>query len=452
MSARDRAHARQLWSWWLDEGFRVAMYVGSGAFLGAWLWHWQSGALVGLLVCVAVSSHRLMVLRRWQQSPQSERLPEVDGLWGEVFDGALDRQRKFRKKKKRLARLLGEFQASTAALPFGAVVLGKNGEMLWFNNAARTLLGLRAPRDTGLRITNLLRHPAFVHYFESSQESGESDTEIDMPSPVNDSRTLALRIVAYGSGQRLLVVRDVSERVYFDTARRDFVANASHELRTPLTVLRGYLEMMQADAETDALAPWKNPIDDMHAQVMRMEALITDMLTLARVEAAGGQTREDMLDIPALLERDVAQAEALSAGRHRFDVYIDPALMLQGDARQWQSLAGNLLSNAVRYTHAEGVITVYWRSVADDGAELVVRDTGIGISEADIPRLTERFYRVDQGRAHVTGGGTGLGLSIVKHALQAFDAQLHIESAPGQGSTFTCTFPSHRVSRLALPA
>lgn len=417
-----------------------------GFLIGGLFGYWLLGIGLGLALYLLMHLRYLAVLRRWFKSPKLVELPEPGGIWGEVFESLLTLQKRNRKRKKRLAAIVSEFQSSTEALPDGAVVLSARGEIMWFNTAGRTLLGLRSPQDIGLRIANLVRHPAFTTYFASGDYSGE----VEAPSPINIAALLSYRIIPYGNGQRLLVVRDVSDLRRLDTIRRDFVANASHELRTPLTVLRGYLDMM-GDDTSGPLKPWTAPIGEMRSQAQRMEALIADLLKLARLEADGQQARLDVLDVPAMLQRVVEDTKAVSSGQHRFEVEIAADVLLLGRDVEVQSIFSNLIANACHYTPAGGVIRVRWWADAD-GARFQVADTGIGISEKDLPRLTERFYRVDVGRSRASGG-TGLGLSIVKHALERHEARLKIESEVGVGSTFICLFPPHRVQMAAaVPA
>jgi two-component system, OmpR family, phosphate regulon sensor histidine kinase PhoR len=403
-----------------------------------------AGVAAGLGVCLARHLHYLSVLRGWVDRPKRIELPEPAGAWGEIYGRLLDLQRSNRKRKKRLAAMLAQFQASVEALPDGAVVTEARGEIVWFNTAARALLGLRSPLDTGQRLVNLLRHPDFTEYFER----GDFDKEVEIPSPLNPAVMLSLRVVPYGDDQRLLMVRDVSELHRLEQIRRDFVANASHELRTPLTVLRGYIDMMLPEAQR-GLAEWRAPLAEMHAQTARMEALVGDLLKLARLEGEVAATRQDVLDAPALIEHALVEGRGLSKGRHRIEAAIDPGLMLYGRETEAESIFGNLIANAVQYTSAGGVIEVRWER-SGDGARFAVRDTGIGVAPEDIPRLTERFYRVDEGRSRASGG-TGLGLSIVKHALERHEGRLEIRSRLGEGSTFTCHFPPHRVLQ-ARPA
>jgi two-component system phosphate regulon sensor histidine kinase PhoR len=395
----------------------------------------------GLGLRLALHIRYLASLRTWLDAPKLVKLPLAGGVWGEAYDGLLNLQKRNRKRKKKLAAILAEFQASTQALPDGAVALGPNGEIVWFNVAAQALLGLRAQQDLGLRVPNLVRAPAFTEYFGRNDYSAE----VEAPSPLNPQVTLSFRLIPYGRGQRLLIVRDVSDFKRLEVARRDFLANASHELRTPLTVLRGYLDVMEPEArgEDGALSAWKAPLIEMRNQAARMESLIGDLLKLARLESDVIQTRQDLLDVPRMLEHLLEDARTVSKGGHRFEFEVQPDLRLYGRDSEVQSIFSNLIHNAVQYTPAGGIIRVRWWG-DDKGAYFSVADTGIGIAEKDIPRITERFYRVDVGRSRASGG-TGLGLSIVKHALEHYEGKLSIESEYGVGSTFTCLFPAHRV-------
>ncbi len=418
------------------------LWVLAGAVTGWLIDQTVAGVGLVLVLYLARQLYYLAALRAWVDHPKRMALPEPRGIWGEIYQRLLDLQRSNRKRKKRLAAMLAQFQASAQALPDGAAVLEERGEIVWFNNAAQALLSLRRPQDIGQRLPNLLRHPGFSDYFAR----GEFHDELEIPSPVNSATMLSLRVIPYGDQQRLLLIRDVSELHRLERIRRDFVANASHELRTPLTVLRGYLEMMQPETKAgSALAEWRVPLAEMHAQASRMEALLKDLLKLARLEGDAGQSRQEVVDVPAVLERVLAEARKLSNNQHRFESAIEPDLFLFGRETEIESIFGNLLANAVQYTPPGGKIEFSWRMEAA-GARFTVTDTGIGIAPDDIPRLTERFYRVDEGRSRASGG-TGLGLSIVKHALERHEARLEINSRLGQGSSFICHFPAHRVQR-----
>lgn len=424
---------------WRREVIKLFGFAITGTLLG-----WMFGyALLGctLAITLYLGNHLryLRHLRLWLAAPKQHSFPESSGIWGEVFEALQALEMRNSRRKKKLAEIVAEFQSSTAALPDGAVVLGEHGMILWFNRAAQALLGLRVSHDIGIRVANLIRHPNFTHYIASEIYEGE----VEVPSPINRAVSLSLRIIPYGNNQRLMIVRDVSEIRRLETARRDFVSNASHELRTPLTVLRGYLDMLDPETrEGRSLSGWRMPISEMRQQSARMESLINDMLKLARLESDAYEHKQELLDVPTILNRSVDEGRSMSAGQHRFEVNIQPGLMLFGREVEAQSIFSNLITNAVRYTPAGGVIRVSWWDDAE-GAHLSVSDSGIGIAEDDIPRLTERFYRVDVGRSRASGG-TGLGLSIVKHALERHEGTLRIESELGVGTTFYCDFPPHR--------
>lgn len=428
-----------------EELLKLVLMGAAGATLGWMLGHTLLGFSLVAVLCLAIYLRQLAILRQWMAAPKHVELPEPGGIWGEVFEMLLELQRRNRKRKKKLAAILGEFQASTAALPDGAVVLGERGEIVWFNKASQALLGLRMGQDQGIRIGNLIRHPDFAEYLAEGQYSGT----VQVPSPVNRNVSLALQIIPYGNNQRLLIVHDVSELRRLEIARRDFLANASHELRTPLTVLRGYLDMIEPDSRGPGpLAPWRMPITEMRAQATRMESLIRDMLKLAKLESEV-ETKQDVLEVPLILQRVIDDAIALSKGSHRFETEIDAELFLYGRETEVQSVFTNLVSNAVRYSPEAELIRVRWYG-DEEGAHFLVQDFGIGVTEDDLPRLSERFYRVDVGRSRESGG-TGLGLSIVKHALERHEGRLEIESRIGEGSRFFCHFPVHRVHRAEEP-
>ncbi|MBI2383463.1 MAG: phosphate regulon sensor histidine kinase PhoR [Gammaproteobacteria bacterium] len=426
---------------------RLSLTVLAGIFAGLAFDSLALGLLLALAAYLALGLRYLAYLYVWAEHPKRVDLPEPGGLWGEVYERLIERNRRSRKRKKQLAEIVAQFRASTEALPDGAVALGEHGEIAWFNASAQAMLGLRIGQDTGLRIPNLIRHPAFSDYFERRDFAHE----VEVPSPVNDDITLALKLIPYGSRQMLLIVRDVSERKRLEAARRDFVANASHELRTPLTVLRGYLEMLEPEARREAaLAAWRAPLAEMRAQAGRMHSLIADLLKLARLESDVSSHRHELLDVPRMLARAAEEARVLSKGQHRIETEVEPDLFLVGRESEIQSVFANLVHNAVQYTPPGGLIRLRWHG--DGGAaRFSVQDSGIGIAPSDIPRLTERFYRVDVARSRASGG-TGLGLSIVKHALEQHEAALGVESILGVGSAFTCRFPAHRVQRKARAA
>jgi two-component system phosphate regulon sensor histidine kinase PhoR len=331
--------------------------------------------------------------------------------------------------------MLGEFRQLTDAFPDATLVIDGHRNITWFNQAAISLLGLRSPQDLGKPVTNLLRGPDFANWLAVQ---GRVKSPLEMPSPKNDNIWLSVNAFAFQEGQRLIVLRDNTDVHNLEQIRRDFVANMSHELRTPLTVLQGYLEMLQDSVPTEVA----DAVTRMLTQTAQMQMMLDDLLELSRLQSDEIQGEEEIIDVPGMLMQLKEQADELSRGRHQLVFDVDSGPSLSGIATDLESAFSNLISNAIKYTPDGGSVNVSW-SDTDEGPQLVVQDSGIGIPMRDIPRLTERFYRVGSDRARQTGG-TGLGLSIVKHVLNAHQATLAIESEPGEGSTFSCTFPHDR--------
>lgn len=396
-------------------------------------------SFAGLAIYLGVQMAYAYRLHRWLVADEREA-PDAFGVWQEIFLEFHRLKQRNQKRKKRLRNIVSEFQASTAALPDGAVVLDAQGRIVWFNQAAGALLALRSPQDMGQRIVNLVRHPRFAAYLAA----GEHDQrEIEVPSAVRDEAVVSLRVIPYGNGQRLLIARDVSAQKQLEATRRDFVANASHELRTPLTVLRGYLDMMSEETgDSGALARWQSPVREMSEQAARMNRIIESLLKLARVEAEGYQQRQEVVDVPELIDRLAADAQHAGGREQPIETELEAGLLLYGRAGELESVFSNLISNAVQYTPVDGDIFVRWWH-DDEAVYFAVTDSGVGIDSRHIERLTERFYRVDSSRDS-TSGGTGLGLAIVKHCLEHHEAELDIASEPNVGSTFTCRFPRQR--------
>jgi two-component system phosphate regulon sensor histidine kinase PhoR len=321
-------------------------------------------------------------------------------------------------------------------MPDGAVILTADNEIVSCNRAAKQLAGLKRKKDRGQRIDNILRDPGLLRVLQDD----DPVTDIEMASPVNDGGWLDCRVVPYGADQRLLLLRDVTETRRLRKMRRDFVANASHELRSPLTVISGYLDSLADDESIPET--WARPVEQMQTQTQRMQQILGEMLELSRLESAGKAKVNELVDVAELLEV-TRQAFAGHADVARIEIAVESQATLTGSSAEIETLIVNLVSNAVRCTPKDGKISLTWRD-GDDGADLIVADTGEGISADDIPRLTERFFRVDRGRAR-QDGGTGLGLAIVKHVLARHDAELIITSELGKGSEFRCHFPSNRV-------
>ncbi len=420
---------------------RLLLILGACLLLGLVSGEYAWALVLGLGGYLYWNLRQLLRLHHWLKSAGPDELPpESSGVWGEVYDAIYHLQKRNMRARGRLQAVIDRVQESTAALKDAVIMLDRQGNLEWWNRAAGQLLGLKRKQDGGQPITNLVRHPHFKEYFE--QENYREPLEL--PSPVNDHRRLQFQVTLYGNGEHLMLVRDVTRVHQLEQMRKDFVANVSHELRTPLTVISGYLETL-LDNVDDIQPRWRRPLQQMQQQGSRMQQLLDDLLLLARLEAASYPDDNRPVAVEALLGAIVADARALSAGRHAISLEADAALRLKGSESELRSAFSNLVFNAVKYSPAGGEICVRWW--ADDaGAHLSVQDSGVGIEAKHIPRLTERFYRVDASRS-VNTGGTGLGLAIVKHVLLHHRGELQIASTPGQGSTFTCHFQARQIAR-----
>ncbi|HTQ75173.1 MAG TPA: phosphate regulon sensor histidine kinase PhoR [Burkholderiales bacterium] len=414
--------------------FLAILAYGVGIVFGH-EWGWSLLAAAYLVLLLHHVRH-LQLLSRWASSALAESVPEGTGAWRDVFTLLYRRQRAEMDERRKLARSLARSRQAGRALPYGVAILDSEYRIVWCNDSCETHFGIDAEADVGQPITYLVRQPEFVEYVAA----GEFSKPIQLRSG-RDSLVLSVQFVPYVDSQRLLLSRDITQGIRLETMRRDFVANVSHELRTPLTVLVGFLETMRElklDPERS-----RDYLNLMAEQSRRMQRIIDDLLTLSTLESAPEPPRDERVDVALLLSRIRSEAVALSAGRQRITLDAETGFDLVGAESELASAFGNLASNAVRYTPAGGEVRLIWRG-SQKGAEFTVEDTGVGIEAEHIPRLTERFYRVDRGRSRETGG-TGLGLAIVKHALARHQASLEIESAPGTGSRFTAKFPPRRV-------
>lgn len=416
----------------------LAVIVG-GAMIGALYGYPFHGVLLAFVGLIAWHLFNLYRLERWMREPTRVTVPGGDGIWARVFARTQFITDRRQLSRRRFRQLVKELRASTKAFPDGGIILNEHYEIVTYNKAARNLLGLKKKRDRGLRIDNLIRHPHFVGFLENEKRGAKDFVEI--PSPLAGDEWLSCRLIPYGAEQNLLLVRDITDSIKLDAMRRDFVANASHELRSPLTVVAGYLDAL---VEDEALPPtWQQPVADMREQTDRMSQLVRDLLELSRLESDSTSTLERSVDIASILASAKKQVLARDDRPHQIEVEVGSDAKLLGEETEIQSVVSNLVSNAVRYTPADGSIKIRW-DVDGKGGHLSVADTGIGIAAHDIPRVTERFFRADDGRARQQGG-TGLGLAIVKHALIRHDAELEIRSRPGEGSSFICHFSPQRL-------
>ncbi len=417
----------------------AALLIGS-LLLGLLFGHLAWFLLLALVIFLARWFWQLYRLDEWLDS-RRRHPPEAWGIWGHVFDEYYRLRRRQYKSKKRLARVIREFRESTAAMPDGTLVLDEEFRILWCNESASRLVGLVSKRDLGQPVVNLIRSPRFVHYLDA----GEFEQAIEIRSPVDDARTLVLRLVPYGNSQYLLIIRDITRLVRLQAMRRDFVANASHELRSPLTVLAGYLDMLASGNE---LGPeWDKPVAEMQAQCRRMTNLLNDLLELSRLETdETDASYDEIVDVEGLIHRICADAQAADERTHVLEIDVACGCSLRAVPGELHSAMSNLVTNALRYSTDGTSVRVCWRAGDNGTAVFEVIDQGIGIERKHIPFITQRFYRVDSSHSRKTGG-TGLGLAIVKHVLKRHGSELEIESEPGKGSTFRCVFPAERVVR-----
>lgn len=423
---------------------RAALWLVSATAFG-WMLDGTYGALVAVLIAATylVARHlwQLTQLIRWARQPLGTETPSAGGLWGEAYAALHRRARSAAEQREELGKLLDRFRQAAEVMPEGVLILDGHRNIEWMNGRAEVILNLQPSRDLGSPITYLLREPEFLAYIGHSNPTGS----LVLRSARNAGQTLQIQSVPFAAGRSLLLVRDITQLQKLETMRRDFVANVSHELRTPLTVVAGFLETTAdglADLPQDEVRQYLDMASD---QAKRMQRLIEDLLTLATLETDAPPS-EEAIAMPAMLAEIRDEAAALSAGRHEVMLENAGPPRLAGNYKELRSAFGNLASNAVRYTPSGGRIVIRWRNAADGGAAFSVTDTGLGIDARDLPRLTERFYRVDRGRSRETGG-TGLGLAIVKHVLERHQAKLDIASTPGEGSTFTATFPERRVAQ-----
>lgn len=394
-----------------------------------------AAALGGMLVLLVTQLHYLYQLSDWLENPASAKLPDGWGAWTDIFSRLYKLRREDEKNQSELTEWLARFRQAMSLLPDGVAIMDDVLFLEWCNPAAERHLGLQLERDKGMRVTNLVRNPAFIDYIILGR--------YEQPLTLSlRERKLIVQIIPFENRRQILVTHDATEVERIEMMRRDFIANASHELRTPLTVINGFLEIAYNQPGLDLQTRMAH-LKLMIEQGQRMQNLVEDMLTLTRLESIEYPLRPERVNIRALLEQIQQETMALSAGRHRISLEVDGP-DIKGSTDELRSAFGNLASNAVRYTPEQGSIHLAWQ-MKEGGPQFVVKDTGIGIRPEHISRLTERFYRVDKSRSRETQG-TGLGLAIVKHVLLRHDASLDIESDPGKGSTFAVKFPKKAVS------
>ena len=406
------------------------------------VWWWfgpiagLSLALAGMAVAVFTQLSYLYKLGEWLDEPHSTRLPDGWGAWTDAFARLYRLRRDDERHQAELTEWLARFRQAMHLLPEGVAIMDDVLFLEWCNPAVEKHLGLTMERDKGLRVTNLVRHPDFIDYIVLGR--------YEQPLTLSfRGRKLECRIIPFENRRQILVTHDATDTERIEAMRRDFIANASHELRTPLTVIVGFLEIALSDPGIDVATRMAH-LNLMTEQAHRMQRLIQDMLTLSRLESDEYPMKRERVDVRSLIDSIALEARALSGGRHQIEVAVDgPDVM--GSMEELRSAFANLASNAVRYSPNGGTIRLAWTRGAD-ALSFAVTDCGIGIDPEHIPRLTERFYRVDKSRSRETQG-TGLGLAIVKHVLLRHGGKLTITSQPGKGSTFSASLPN-----TSLPA
>ncbi len=407
------------------------------------------GALCGAAIWVTRDALRARRVLRWFTKADVSRMPGYGGYWGELLDRARKSVRKLEKKAQNSDARLEDFLAAIQASPNGVVLLDASGRIEWSNLTAANQLGFDPQRDLGQYVRNMVRHPAFNAYLSAGDFNHEITIDGVGPRPTQPTR-ISLQIHPYGKKRKLMLTRDVTALQLAEAMRRDFVANVSHEIRTPLTVLSGFVETMQSlDLSPEERHQY---LGLMSQQALRMQTLVSDLLTLSRLEGSPAPGPGEWISARELLDHVVQEGrgltQAIASEPHRIEPEQVGELWVSGAKTELISAMSNLMSNAIRYTPGGGVIQPGWRLRDDGWAEFRVTDTGPGIAAEHLPRLTERFYRVDRSRSRETGG-TGLGLAIVKHVAQRHGGRIEVQSTLGSGSTFTIALPPTRVRESA---
>ncbi|MCL5049075.1 MAG: phosphate regulon sensor histidine kinase PhoR [Firmicutes bacterium] len=391
------------------------------------LWPALAIAFAGAVVWNLFYFHRL---NHWLWQSRTMLPPQAPGAWSDIYDGIYRTLRRAQIKRRQLSVLLQRFRQAAEAIPDAAFVIESDGTLVWSNKLAQIYFGLRWPADRGIRITNLIRYPRFLKYFEIA----DFDEPITILDPAGEQREIEMRFMPYTDTQLLVIARDITQLRKLERLRKDFVANVSHELKTPLTVMNGYLELLQ-DPENVPPAMVKKAVHDMNLQNQRMQKMVEQLLTLSRMEGQMQDTFTKKVAMVLLIQEVVTELQPIIQAKNinlHLDLSAGDAVL--GNEEKLRAACSNLITNAIKYGKENGHLRVAWYRVGQF-AEFSVEDDGAGIESEHLPRLTERFYRVEKDRNSATGG-TGLGLSIVKHALEHHRSYLQIESAPNQGSRF----------------
>lgn len=430
-------------SFWIRIFFYL-LGIGAVSFVMGAAFGDRAGWLTALVILTVWLVHQLFYLQRmmtWLEDFRVERVPHGSGTWDLLFATIYRLAKSFENQKQQLADTLKGFRNATEAMPDGVVTLNEDNQILYANEQAEEHLGISSEQDAGRNLINIVRHPDFVSYLNSLVW----DRAVVLRGVRDSNRVLQVQVIPYGNRQRLLMTRDITQLDRLETTRRDFVANVSHELKTPLTVLSGFLETIRELPVTDQQR--EQYLGLMVAQAHRMQNIVEDLLVLSKLESTTNLGPEDTIDVSALLSHLEDEAHSMSRDEHQIIVLRDSTAALVGAEDELRSAFSNLVSNAIRYTPKGGSITLRWAIDAQGSGVFSVADTGPGIASQHLPRLTERFYRVDRSRSRDTGG-TGLGLAIVKHVATRHQAQLVVDSEVGKGSCFSLVFPEKRLKQV----
>lgn len=414
---------------------RILAVIAIGLILGISFQAALEGVLIGLLAYLFLSVRSVRRIFRWVDSGMRSAPPDTDGVWGEISDALNRQKRRHRRTKKKMSNTITRTMRMTEVLDQGLLVLDANNSLDWWNRAATKMLGLR-PEDRGNAIVNLIRDPDFLNFISSSFVD-----PLELSSTTHEGRTLEFSGSYFGKGEVVLIVTDITRITSVERLRREFVANVSHELRTPLTVIKGYVETIKDASEVPSRLA--TAFDSISEQAAKMQNLAEDLLVLSELESEPQPKNLEPLQLHTLLIAVVGDAELLSEGRHHFEIDCDNEIMLYVDEKEMRSMVGNIVINAVQHNPEGAHIQIQVRDEEEDW-EIVVIDDGIGMELSEIPRITERFYRVDSSR-HSISGGTGLGLAIVKHTLNRYGGSLIIHSIPGEGAEFRCRLPKQHL-------
>jgi two-component system phosphate regulon sensor histidine kinase PhoR len=421
---------------WIVTSAWIALFIA--LMTNAWL----TSLVLYLVAYIGRQLWSMHKFEKWMSNASYAAFPPASGFWSELSYRVSKKQRALEKHADLHLYKSEQFKAASMQIPDAIVSLDQENYIEWFNTPSQSMLGLHR-QDIGRKVEGIIRQPEFINYLKQ----GDYQNSLILNSLQGKQSNFDVKIIPYFENHKLLVARDITELYQLAQIRRDFIANASHELRTPLTVLKGYLELMQ-DMPGEQQTLWKTPLEHMENQSNRMQAIIEDLLTLSAMEADSITAESGVVEVPEILKNISMEARQLCTEQHHVIFDVTPGLKLQGYTEPLKSVFMNLVANAVRYSPEGGDINVRWY-LDKAGAHYEVKDQGLGIAAAHIPRLTERFYRIDKDRSRVTGG-TGLGLAIVKHVLERHGATLSVTSVYGKGSVFRCDFPLNLVAKAPV--